>query len=152
MRNKILSILATGALLAACECAPEQEVNVGSVSQPGTKEDFKQNIKDRIFFALNKSNVSPESARVLEAQAGWLKTYPNTTATIEGHCDSRGTREYNLALGGRRAHSSSQELAKLGIDKSRLKTISYGAARPFIADAQSEDQHAQNRVAVTVIN
>lgn len=152
MRNKILSILATGALLAACECAPEQEVNVGSAPQPGTTEDFKQNIKDRVFFAFNKSTVSAESARVLEAQAGWLKTYPNTTATVEGHCDDRGTREYNLALGARRAHAVSKDLTKLGVDKARLKTISYGKDRPLVADAQTEDQHAQNRVAITAIN
>jgi peptidoglycan-associated lipoprotein len=152
MRNKILAILGTAALLAACECAPEQEVNVGSAVQPGTAEDFKQNIKDRVFFAFNKSTVSAESARALEAQAGWLKTYPNTTATIEGHADNRGTREYNLALGARRAHSASKELTKLGVDKARLKTISYGKDRPFVADAQTEDQHSQNRVAVTNIN
>lgn len=141
-----------GAILAACECAPEQEVNVGAVAQPGTPEDFKQNIKDRVFFAFNKSSISAESARVLEAQAGWLKTYPNVTATMEGHCDDRGTREYNLALGARRAHAAAKELNKLGVTKARLKTISYGKDRPFVADAQTEDQHAQNRVAVTVIN
>lgn len=152
MHNKIFSILATGALLAACECAPEQEINVGLAPQPGTAEDFKQNIKDRVFFAFNKSTISAESARVLEAQAGWLKTYPNTTATIEGHCDNRGTREYNLALGARRAHSTSKELMKLGIEKSRLKTLSYGKDRPYVADAQSEDQHARNRVVVTNVN
>ncbi|WP_032113021.1 OmpA family protein [Candidatus Paracaedibacter symbiosus] len=152
MRNKILSICALGAILAACECAPEQEVNVGLAPQPGTPEDFKQNIKDRVFFAFNKSTISAEAGRVLEAQAGWLKTYPNTTATIEGHCDNRGTREYNLALGARRAHAAAKDLTKLGVDKARLKTISYGKDRPFVADAQTEDQHAQNRVAVTNIN
>lgn len=152
MRNKILTVLAAAALLSACECAPEQEVNVGSAPQPGTREDFQQNIKDRVFFAFNKSTISAESARVLEAQAGWLKTYPNTTATVEGHCDNRGTREYNLALGARRAHSTAKELAALGVDKSRMKTISYGKDRPFVADAQTEDHHSQNRVAVTNIN
>lgn len=152
MRNKILMVLATGALLAGCECGPEQEVNTSSAPQPGTAEDFKQNIKDRVFFAYNKSNVSAESARVIEAQAGWLKTYPNTTATIEGHCDNRGTREYNLALAARRAHSAQKELSKNGVDKARLKTISYGKDRPIVADAQTEDQHAQNRVAITNIN
>lgn len=153
MRNKILSVLALGTLLAACECGPEQqEVNVGSAPQPGTAEDFKQNIKDRVFFAFNKSNISAESARVLEAQAGWLKTYPNTTVTVEGHCDSRGTREYNLALGARRANSAAKELGKLGVDKARVKTISYGKDKPFVADAHTEEQHAENRVAVTVVN
>lgn len=152
MRNKILSILATGTLLAACECGPEQELNSSSAPQPGTAEDFKQNIKDRVFFAYNKSNISAESARVLEAQAGWLKTYPNTTATVEGHTDNRGTREYNLALGARRANAAQKALFEQGVEKSRVKTISYGKDRPLVADAQTEDQHAQNRVAITNIN
>jgi peptidoglycan-associated lipoprotein len=152
MRNKILSILATGALLAACECAPDAtEVNVGSAPQPGTAEDFKQNIKDRVYFAFDKSNVSAESKRTLEAQAGWFKTYSNTTATVEGHCDSRGTREYNLALGARRATSAKNELAKMGVDAKRIKTMSYGKDRLQVP-GDTEDAHAQNRVAITVVN
>lgn len=152
MRNKVLSILATAALLAACECAPDStEVNVGSAPQPGTAEDFKANIKDRVFFAFNKSNVSVESKRTLEAQAGWFKTYPNTTASVEGHCDTRGTREYNLALGARRATSAKNELTSMGVDGHRLKTISYGKDR-LIVPGETEDAHAQNRVAITVVN
>lgn len=152
MRNKILSAAALAMLVAGCECAPESsKVNVDSAVQPGTAADFKANIKDRVFFAFNKSNISAESKRSLEAQAGWFKTYANTTATVEGHCDVRGTREYNLALGARRADAAKKALTGMGVDKKRLKTISYGKDRVQNA-GDSEDAHAQNRVAVTVVN
>ncbi|MBX3487079.1 MAG: OmpA family protein [Candidatus Paracaedibacteraceae bacterium] len=151
MRNKLLSAIALGVLLAGCECSPES-MEAGSAPVPGSADDFKANVKDRVFFAFNKHNVSAESDRVLEAQAAWFKTYPNTSATVEGHADARGTREYNLALGKRRAHAAMHGLVKHGVEKKRLKTISYGKDKPFVADAQTEDAHAQNRVAVTVVN
>lgn len=152
MRNKLLSAVALGVLLAGCECSPEANMEAGSAPVPGSAEDFKANVKDRVFFAFNKQNISAESNRVLEAQAAWFKTYPNTSAVVEGHADSRGTREYNLALGKRRAHAAMHDLVKHGVHKDRLKTVSYGKDRPFIADATSEEAHAQNRVAVTVVN
>lgn len=151
MRNKILSILATGAVLVACECAPETEMQVGENVTPGTAADFKKNVPDRVFFAFNKSHFSADGHKALEAQAGWFKTYPNTTATIEGHTDVRGTNEYNMALGARRAAAAEKQLHKLGVCKSRLKTVSYGKTRPF-ATGMSEADHQQNRVAVTVVN
>lgn len=151
MRNKIISAMALCALLAGCECAPETEMVVSSGPVPGTAEDFKANIKDRVFFAFNKSNISAESKHTLEAQAGWLKAYPNTSGVVEGHCDSRGTREYNLALGKRRAHAAQHELGALGVDHNRMKTVSYGKDRPVVA-GETEEAHAQNRVAITVIN
>lgn len=152
MSKKILGALALCALLAGCECAPEtQEVGVTSGPTPGSAEDFKANIKDRVFFAFDKSNISAESKRTLEAQAGWFKAYPNTRATIAGYCDTRGTREYNLALGARRANAAKHELGHLGVDHSRLNTVSYGKDRPF-AQGDTEDAHAQNRVAVTEVN
>lgn len=150
MRNKIVSLLAVGAVLAACECAPEQDVNVGQVGGPGTPEDFKANIKDRVFFAFNKSHITEESKRTLEAQAGWLKTYPATKAVVAGHCDARGTRAYNLALGERRAHAAKKTLAHMGVDHNRLKTISYGKDNPQVP-GDTEEVYAQNRVAVTTI-
>lgn len=152
MRNKIISAMALCALLAGCECAPEtQEMAVSSAPTPGTAEDFKANIKDRVFFAFDKYNISSESKNVLEAQAAWFKTYANTTATIEGHADARGTREYNLALGKRRAHATHHELSALGVDSKRVKTVSYGKDRP-VAQGDSEEVYAQNRVAITVVN
>ncbi|AIK96827.1 OmpA family protein [Candidatus Odyssella acanthamoebae] len=152
MRNKLLSAIALGVLLAGCECSPEASMEAGSAPVPGSAEDFKANVKDRVFFAFNKHNVSAESDRVLEAQAAWFKTYPNTTAVVEGHADARGTREYNLALGKRRAHAAHVSLTKHGVEKKRLKEVSYGKDRPFVADATTEEAHAQNRVAVTVVN
>jgi len=150
MRNKVLSLLAIGVLFAACECAPDQSVNVAQTGGPGTPEDFKANIKDRVFFAFNKQNLTPESMKTLEAQSGWLKTYPATKAVIAGHCDARGTRSYNLALGERRAHAAKKELVRNGIDHNRLRTISYGKDNPIVA-GDTEEVYAQNRVAITTI-
>lgn len=151
MRNKLLSAIALGVLLAGCECSPEASMEAGSAPVPGSAEDFKANVKDRVFFAFNSHKISAESNRVLEAQAAWFKTYPNTTAAVEGHADARGTREYNLALGKRRAHAAQHDLVKHGVKKDRLKTVSYGKDRPFV-EATTEEAHAQNRVAVTVVN
>ncbi len=151
MRNKLLSAIALGVLLAGCECSPETSMEAGSAAVPGSAEDFKANVKDRVFFAFNKHNISAESNRVLEAQAAWFKTYPNTTAVVEGHADARGTREYNLALGKRRAHAAQQSLEKHGVPAKRLTTVSYGKDRP-LAEGTSEEAFAQNRVAVTVVN
>jgi peptidoglycan-associated lipoprotein len=152
MHNKLLSAIALGVLLAGCECSPETtNMEAGSAPVPGSAEDFKANVKDRVFFAFNKHHISAESEHVLEAQAAWFKTYANTTATIEGHADARGTREYNLALGQRRAHAAQHALTKHGVEESRLSTISYGKDRPFVPDATTEEAHAQNRVAVTVV-
>lgn len=149
MRNKILSILALGTALVGCECAPEC-VATDAVT-PGSAADFKKNVPDRVFFAFNKSNINAEGQHTLSAQSGWLKTYPNTSVTIEGHCDVRGTEDYNLALGERRAKAAEHGLHKLGIANSRLHVISFGKNRPF-ATGNTEADHAQNRVAVTVVN
>jgi peptidoglycan-associated lipoprotein len=150
MRNKVLSLLIAGLTFAACECAPDQSVNVGQVGGPGTPEDFKANIKDRVYFAFNKSHITPESTRTLEAQSGWLKTYPATKAVVAGHCDARGTTEYNQALGERRAHAAKKTLVHMGIDHNRLRTISYGKDNPLVP-GDTEEVYAQNRAAVTTI-
>ncbi len=150
MRTKILSLLASGLVFAACECAPDQSVSVGQVGGPGTPEDFKANIKDRVFFAFNKSNITEESKKTLEAQSGWLKTYSATKAVVAGHCDARGTRAYNQALGDRRAHAAKKTLVHLGVDHNRLRTISYGKDSPLVA-GDTEEVYAQNRAAVTTI-
>lgn len=150
MRNKILSLMIAGLAFAACECAPDQSVNVGQVGGPGTPEDFKANIKDRVYFAFNKNHITPESKKTLEAQAGWLKTYPATKAVVAGHCDARGTREYNLALGERRASAARKTLVHMGVDHHRLRTISYGKDNPLVA-GDNEEIYAQNRAAVTTV-
>ncbi len=152
MKKTLLPLLATTLLIAACETSGDsQNVTVGSAATPGTAADFKANIKDRVFFAYDKATVSEDAKKVLEAQAAWLKTYSTTSATIEGKTDARGTAHYNMALGARRADAAKKTLASLGVDASRLKTISYGKEKLEVA-GDTEEAHAQNRVAITVIN
>ena len=118
---------------------------------PGSGRDFVVNVGDRVFFALNKSNLSPEARVMLEKQVAWLKRYSNVDVTVEGHADERGTREYNLGLGERRANSAKDLLVAMGISPNRIKTISYGKERPA-ALGHSESSWRQNRRAVTVVS
>lgn len=118
---------------------------------PGSQAHFVANVaSDRIHFDTDKSDVRPEDRTILESQAAYLKQYPQVRVTIEGHADERGTREYNLALGERRANAAKNYLASLGIDPSRMTTISYGKERPE-ATGSDEASWAQNRRAVTVV-
>ncbi len=117
---------------------------------PGSGRDFVVNVGDRVFFAVDKANLSSEARAVLEKQVAWLKRYGNVNVTIEGHADERGTREYNLGLGERRANSAKDHLVAVGISPNRIKTISYGKERPA-ALGHSEGSWRQNRRAVTVI-
>ncbi|MEI8295754.1 MAG: peptidoglycan-associated lipoprotein Pal [Alphaproteobacteria bacterium] len=151
MKQKLLAILTGAALLAGCECGQEdQNVIIGSAPTPGTAEDFRLNIKDRVFFPLNKSNLTTEAHETLKSQAGWLKTYANTNIIVEGHCDERGTLEYNQALGAHRAASVKKNLSHLGVNSKRIQTISYGKSKPPV-DGHNESAWAQNRTAVTVV-
>jgi peptidoglycan-associated lipoprotein len=118
---------------------------------PGTQQDLVVNIGDRVFFGYDQSDIASEGQATLERQATWLKQYPNVSVTIEGHADERGTREYNLALGERRAASVRSFLLSQGIDASRINVISYGKERPAVTEA-SPSGWAQNRRAVTVVN
>lgn len=118
---------------------------------PGTQQDLVVNVGDRVFFGYDQSDVSAEGQATLSHQAEWLKQYPSVSVTIEGHADERGTREYNLALGERRASSIRSYLLSQGIDASRINTISYGKERPAVTDP-SPSGWAQNRRAVTVVN
>jgi peptidoglycan-associated lipoprotein len=121
----------------------------GSSIAPGSGRDFVINVGDRVFFALDKSNLSGDARATLEKQAAWLKRYGNVTITLEGHADERGTREYNLALGERRANSAKDFLVALGVSPNRIKVISYGKERPA-ALGHNETSWRQNRRAVTV--
>lgn len=161
-------LLASAALVAGCgpkkvqelppvaegtEGQPVTDPNAG-VGQivPGSQEDFLQTVGqygDRIFFDTDKFNVDTEDQSILQRQAQWLAQYPNVRVTVEGHADERGTREYNLALGERRANSAKNYLASLGVDASRVQTVSYGKERPQ-ALGSDEQSWAQNRRAVTV--
>lgn len=117
---------------------------------PGSQEDFVATVtSDRIFFDTDKSDVDAQDQATLQSQAAWLARYPAVRATIEGHADERGTREYNLALGERRANATKNALIALGVTADRLTTISYGKERPD-ATGSDEDAWARNRRAVTV--
>ncbi len=118
-------------------------------AKPGTQEELVVNVGDRVFFGLDKSDLSSEARATLDRQAAWLKKYPNVKVTLEGHADERGTREYNLALGERRATAAKNYLVAAGIPAARVKTISYGKERPAVVGS-NEAAWAQNRRAVTV--
>lgn len=118
---------------------------------PGSRADFlAQAASDTIFFATDSYDIDPEDRAVLDTQAAWLMANPGVRVTIEGHCDERGTREYNLALGERRANAASNYLAARGVSASRMTVISYGKERP-IALGSDASSWAQNRRAVTVV-
>lgn len=160
---KLLGALAAVALLAACGSDSSSDQNAaatglggagslgsGSTPRPGSQEDLVANIGDRIFFETDSSVVRGDQRPTLERQARWLQQYPQNTVQVEGHADERGTREYNLALGQRRANAARDVLVAGGVAGSRISTISYGKDRPA-ALGSSEDAWAQNRRAVTVV-
>ncbi len=124
--------------------------NLGNIT-PGTQEDLVANIGDRVFFSFNSSAITENGQKTLRRQADWLKNNPNVTVTIEGHCDERGTREYNLALGDQRANAVRNYLIGLGVDSSRITTISYGKEHPEYLGS-NEVAWSKNRRAVTVAN
>ena len=116
----------------------------------GSQEDFVASVaSDRIFFALNEYDIDAQDQATLQSQAAWLQQNPAVRVTIEGHADERGTRDYNIALGERRANAAKNYLASLGIDSGRITTVSYGKERPA-ALGSDEASWAQNRRAVTV--
>jgi len=162
MHSKLIGLLGVLLLLAACSSPPPEAPppappggpggGVGSRNiVPGSQQDLEASAGDRIFFSFDRSDISPEAREILTRQADWLRRYPNVTVTIEGHCDERGTREYNLALGERRAQAAKNVLVALGIPASRISTISYGKERPAVVGS-TEEAYAQNRRAVTVVN
>ena len=119
---------------------------------PGSQEDFLQSVGmggDHVLFDTDRFNIDAQDQATLQTQAQWLARYPNTRATVEGHADERGTREYNLALGERRANAAKNYLTSVGVDASRIQTVSFGKERPS-AMGSDEQSWAQNRRAVTV--
>lgn len=108
-------------------------------------------VQDRVFFDYNSSSLNDEAKKILNVQAEWLKSDNSVRITIEGHCDERGTREYNIALGEKRAQAAKNYLTSNGVEKSRIKTISFGKERPAFFGI-SDDVIAKNRRAVTVVN
>lgn len=177
MRFRLLCLCAIALLVTACATAPDESsetagtgvagksstpkaptlnvteapsaTSVKSV-KPGSSQDWVANVGDRIFFNFDESSIRSDAVDSLNKQAAWLKAFPNVTLRVEGHCDERGTREYNLALGERRANAMKEFLVSLGISPNRLETISYGKERPEVLGSNKE-AWAQNRRAVGVI-
>ena len=166
MRSTTTLMIAVSLLaLGACAKKPPKELppapvettgpvtpptNTGSSVLPGSQEDFVATVSsDRIFFDTDSSDVDSTDQATLQSQAAWLGKYPDKRITIEGHCDERGTREYNLALGERRANATKNALAALGVATARITTVSYGKERPD-ATGSDEEAYAKNRRAVTV--
>ena len=122
----------------------------GGAATPGTSQDFTVNVGDRIFFDTDSTSIRADAQQTLDRQAQWLQRYPNYAITVEGHADERGTREYNLALGARRAAATKEYLASRGVPANRMRTISYGKEKP-VAVCDDISCWSQNRRAVTVL-
>ena len=171
MGSRIVSLLAVLVLVAGCSHKPSDTGSITTdgnaqsavtattspVDQsaqggatPGSQQDLVVNVGDRVFFGYDKYDLSSEARATIEKQAQWLKTYPHINISIEGHCDERGTREYNLALGEKRAAAERNYLISLGIEASRIQTISYGKERPAVTGSD-EASWAQNRRDVVVV-
>jgi len=179
MHLKFLSLLAASVMLAACGTiqdddastlgggaavaeaqaqapqavteAPQIAVTTPAGTRPGTEEDLRLNVGDRVFFDFNQSTLKPEARGQIQRWAAWMNQYPHIRTTIEGHCDARGTREYNLALGERRSNSALEYLVSLGVSPNRISIISYGKERPAVLGA-GDGVWAQNRRAVLRLN
>ena len=156
MNIKILGAVAAVALLAACS-SQQAATTTGSGAQaavsgpvPGSEEDLVRNVGDRVFFDLAQSNLKQDARDTLDKQAMWLAKYPQNNIQVAGNCDERGTEEYNLALGQRRANAAAGYLEAKGVARSRVATISYGKDRPT-ATGSDEQAWAQNRNAITSV-
>lgn len=159
LNPKILGAFAALTLLAACSSTDATDAAGGAGAgagaaaggpRAGSQEDLVANVGDRVFFETSLSNIRADQRGVLERQAAWLAQYPQVQVTVEGHADERGTREYNLALGQRRANSARDVMVAAGAAGARIQTISFGKDRPA-ALGSTADAWQQNRRAVTVV-
>ena len=149
---KLAAVLAVALSMGACANKnPLGGDAMANAATPGSQQDFVVNVGDRVFFESDQTDLSPQAITTLEKQARWLQSYNRYAFTIEGHADERGTREYNIALGARRAQTVRAFLASRGIDPSRMRTISYGKERP-VAVCNDISCWSLNRRAVTVLN
>lgn len=173
MRINLPVVVAAAFLLAACTSASDDGSDTGSSgtsagpaassgtnvatatsgsgAKPGSQLDLEINIGDRVLFGFDQSTLTGEARTQVERWGAWLEVFPQNKIMIEGHADERGTREYNLALGERRANAAREYLVSLGIDPNRIKTISFGKERPAIPGS-SENAYAQNRRSVAVLD
>ncbi len=147
---KLAAVLVAALMIAACANNPNQAGLAGAAA-PGSQQDFGVNVGDRVFFETDSSELTPQARATLDKQAQWLQIYNRYSFTIEGHADERGTREYNIALGARRAQTVREYLVSRGIESARMRTISYGKERP-VAVCNDISCWSQNRRAVTVLN
>ncbi len=154
-------LLVAGLALAACSDARWDDSNAGaggagagygdgSLADPSSPAYFREAVGDRVLFAVDQSSISPEAQGILAGQARWLTANPAYNVTIEGHADEQGTREYNLALGARRANAAREFLISQGVAGNRIQVVSYGKERP-LEICSEESCYAQNRRAVTVL-
>ena len=150
---ELVVLLAAALSIGACAKNPIDGPTAANASAavPGSQQDFVVNVGDRVFFESDSSELTSQSIATLEKQAQWLQIYNQYTFTIEGHADERGTREYNIALGARRAQTVRDYLASRGVHPQRMRTISYGKERP-VAVCNDISCWSQNRRAVTVLS
>jgi len=147
----IKALAAIAAMIFMAACSSEQAAAPASATAaPGSAEDFRQNVGDRVYFDFDSATVREDGRSTRNKQAEWLKKYANYQITVEGHCDERGTREYNIALGERRANSIRQYLAAQGVPAARLRSLSYGKERPEVVGSD-EGSWARNRRGVTTL-
>ncbi|KAB2869612.1 MAG: peptidoglycan-associated lipoprotein Pal [Bauldia sp.] len=154
--SRVVAVLGAVLLLAACAARPGgADLGIGSVAlggaAPGTSQDFVVNVGDRVFFETDSVEFTSAAVATLNRQVQWLQQYPRYTFVIEGHADERGTREYNIALGARRATAVRDYFVARGIAANRMRTISYGKERP-VAVCNDISCWSQNRRAVIVLN
>ena len=152
--TRLAAVLALGLAISACanqNATDGANGGAGSASTPGSQQDFVVNVGDRVFFDTDQTDLSQTARETLDKQAQWLSRYSQYSFTIEGHADERGTREYNIALGARRAQNVRDYLVSRGIAAARMRTISYGKERP-VAVCNDISCWSQNRRAVTVLN
>ena len=149
---KLAGVAGSMVLLAACASGPDLAAGEGPAGPtgpvPGSVEDFQENAGDRVFFGYDQYTLTPQAQATLSRQAAWLKQYSDVSILVAGNCDERGTREYNLALGARRAEAARAYLTSLGVDASRIRTVSYGKERP-VDTRSTEEAWALNRNATT---
>jgi peptidoglycan-associated lipoprotein len=158
---RLAMIVVAGLAVAACSNTPKPENQLGQGgaggaggrgnATPGSTKDFSQNVGDLVYFSSDSVDLTPEAQQTLQGQARWLQQYAQYTITIEGHADERGTREYNIALGAKRAEAVKAFLGRNGVAAARLRTISYGKERP-VAVCNDISCWSQNRRAQTVLN
>jgi peptidoglycan-associated lipoprotein len=149
---KFAAVVLAALAIAGCAKQPDQTAALAAgAAAPGSQQDFVVNVGDRVFFDTDSSELTPQARATLDKQAQWLNNYNRYSFTIEGHADERGTREYNIALGARRAQTVREYLASRGIAPQRMNTISYGKERP-VAVCDDISCWSQNRRAVTALN